>query len=186
MKAVSFLEHLYNKIKELRRKKELTLKELSEITGLSISFLSQIERGSTSLAITSLKKIADAFNVNISYFFTDISTNNYVTRKDEQHPFNIEGSEVKHIRLSGEFDNRKIEPFIVILPPNKEFKEKFSHPGEEFYYVLKGEVIFKVNENNYRLREGDSIHFPSKEVHMWRNPVSKDTKLMSILTPALF
>jgi len=186
VKAVSELEHLYYKIKELRREQDITLKELSEITGLSISFLSQVERGSTSLAITSLKKIADAFGVSIGYFFQGVEKHNYVTKANDQKAFKIEGSDIEHIRLSGEFEDRKIETFIVTLPPYKNFEEKFSHSGEEFYYVLEGEVQFKVNNHDYHLKEGDCIHFPSKEVHMWRNPISEDTKLLSVLTPKIF
>lgn len=62
------MEEINKKIKELRIQKGLTLKDLSERTELSISFLSQVERGTTSLAITSLKKIADALNTKMAEF----------------------------------------------------------------------------------------------------------------------
>jgi|SRR5699024_1163098 len=180
------MEHLYKKIKDLRKSNNMTLKKLSEQTGLSISFLSQIEKGSTSLAITSLKKIADAFEVSINYFFININNHNYSVKIDNQKPFTVEGSNIVYTRLSGEFDNRKVESMTVTLPPCKDFHEKFSHPGEEFYYVLKGEVIFSINEKEHHLFEGESIHFPSNITHQWKNPSSCNTKLLSILTPALF
>ncbi|WP_197249584.1 helix-turn-helix domain-containing protein [Cytobacillus firmus] len=63
------MDEIYKKIKDLRLQNGYTLKELSERTDLSISFLSQVERGTTSLAITSLKKIANVLNVKISEFF---------------------------------------------------------------------------------------------------------------------
>lgn len=180
------MDHLYRKIKDLRNSNNITLKKLSEQTGLSISFLSQIEQGSTSLAITSLKKIADAFGVSISHFFSDIDNYNYSVKINDQKPFTVEGSNIIHTRLSGKFENRKLETMTVILPPNKDFYEKFNHPGEEFYYVLKGEVIFSINGNEYHLFEGESIHFPSNLTHQWKNPSSYNTKMLSILTPALF
>lgn len=62
------MEEVFKKIKELRIKNNLTLAEFSEKTGLSVSFLSQIERGTTNLALTSLRKIADAFNLKMTYF----------------------------------------------------------------------------------------------------------------------
>ena len=62
------MDEISEKIRTLRRENNLTLKELSEKTGLSISFLSQVENGTSSLAITSLKKIADALNVPINTF----------------------------------------------------------------------------------------------------------------------
>lgn len=68
------MDEVHEKIKNLRMDSKLTLKELSEKTELSSSFLSMIERGSSSLTITSLKKIADAFEVDISYFLTNLLT----------------------------------------------------------------------------------------------------------------
>ena len=58
------MEEIAKRFKKLRNQQNLTLKEISDKTGLSISFLSQVERGTSSLAITSLKKIADALNAN--------------------------------------------------------------------------------------------------------------------------
>src|SRR5699024_5384298 len=180
------MEHLYEKIKYLRHQKNMTLKDLSEQTNLSISFLSQIERGTASLAITSLKKIADVFNVGINYFFTDIEAYDYSTKESEQKPFKMEGSDVNYIRLAGRFTNSQLEPMIVTLPHNKEFKDKFSHPGEEFYFVLEGAVDFKIQDKLYHLKKGESIHFPSENLHQWKNPYSKEAQLLCLLTPALF
>ncbi len=62
------LNEISQKIKTLRKQQDLTLKDLGQKSGLSVSFLSQVENGSTSLAIVSLKKIADALNIPIAYF----------------------------------------------------------------------------------------------------------------------
>ncbi|WP_077302421.1 helix-turn-helix domain-containing protein [Virgibacillus pantothenticus] len=180
------MENLHKKIKNLRLEKEMTLKDLSEVTGLSVSFLSQIERGSSSLAITSLKKISDAFQINMASFFEEIENHNYALHKDEQKPFTIEGSGVKHVRLAGKFPERKLEPMLVTLPPKQPFIEKYSHPGEEFYFVLKGMVIFRVEGMEYVLNEGDTIHFPSEKVHEWKNPTEESSTLLSVLTPVIF
>lgn len=180
------MEQINKKIKSLRQKNELTLKELSEETGLSVSFLSQIERGSTSLAITSLKKIADAFGVTMSYFFEELENSNYAVKKEDQKNFKLEGSNVQHIRLAGKFPGRNLEPMEVILPPNQSHMGEYSHPGEEFYYVLKGIVIFEVENKEYVLNKGDAIHFPSEKVHKWKNPTSEETILLSVLTPVIF
>ncbi|MGY0692181.1 helix-turn-helix domain-containing protein [Virgibacillus sp. FSP13] len=180
------MENIHKKIKNLRLENEMTLKDLSEQTGLSVSFLSQIERGSSSLAITSLKKISDAFNMNISYFFEEIENHNYALHKEEQKPFKLEGSNVTHVRLAGKFPERKMEPLMVRLPPNQQFIEKHSHPGEEFYYVSEGIVIFKIEDKEYVLNAGDSIHFPSEKVHQWKNPTNHDSVLVSVLTPVIF
>ncbi|WP_269409450.1 helix-turn-helix domain-containing protein [Lentibacillus daqui] len=180
------MENIHKKIKNLRLENEMTLKDLSEQTGLSVSFLSQIERGSSSLAITSLKKIADALNIHITYFFEEIENHNYALHKEEQKQFKLEGSDIVHARLAGKFPDRKMEPMMVTIPPNKLYTEKYSHPGEEFYYVVKGVVIFKVDDKEYILNSGDSIHFPSEKEHEWKNPTNEEALLVSVLTPVIF
>lgn len=180
------MESIGLKIKSMRFERDLTLKDLSKKTNLSVSFLSQIERGSSSLAITSLKKIADAFNVQMSYFFEELENDNYVTKKEKQKTFQMEGSQADYVRLAGEFHDRKLEPLKVTLAPNQPYNEKFSHPGEEFYYVLEGTVTFKIEESEYILHAGEGIHFPSNKTHQWANPTSEEAVLLSVLTPVIF
>ncbi|MFC3885472.1 helix-turn-helix domain-containing protein [Bacillus songklensis] len=180
------MDEIYKKIRELRLQKGLTLKELSERTELSISFLSQVERGATSLAITSLKKIADALNIKISEFFDDTPNENYMVKASEQKPFNIKGSEFTYVRLNGEFTGRTLEPILVTLAPSQKQTQKYGHSGEEFYYVLKGFVIFNIDGKEYVIREGDSIHFPSTCPHTVENPFNEESILICVLTPVIF
>lgn len=177
---------IHKKIRELRLQKGLTLKQLSEKTNLTIGFLSQVERGTSSLAITSLKKIADSLGVEISYFFNPAITAHYAVKKENQKTFTVEGNATKYIRLSGNFHNRNLECMLVTLQPFQKDDQTFSHMGEEFYYVLKGEVIFKIDNNEYHLMAGESIHFPSEKTHQWENPTGEETVLISVLTPILF
>ncbi|WP_077307254.1 helix-turn-helix domain-containing protein [Terribacillus halophilus] len=180
------MDQLHLKIKELRMKNGMTLKDLSAVTGLSVSFLSQIERGTSSLAITSLKKIADAFHVTMSYFFSDFENGEYTTRKIERKSFTVNGSDVSYIRMAGKFPQRVIEPMLVSLPPTEDYREKVQHYGEEFYYLLSGIVVFKIEGNEYELKEGDTIHFPSNQIHQWKNPTQDEVILISIVTPKIF
>ncbi|AZU59972.1 MAG: helix-turn-helix domain-containing protein [Bacillota bacterium] len=181
------MEDIYKKIKALRTQNNLTLKELSEETGLSLSFLSQIERGASSLSITSLKKIADALGVSMIFFFEDEKYKQlYFLRKQEQKFFKVNGGQQKYARLSGTFPDRKLEPMMVILPPYLKEEQKHSHLGEEFYYILKGDVIFHLNDESYRMTTGDTIHFPSEIVHEWENPTSEETFILSVTTPIIF
>lgn len=180
------MEEIFQKIKQLRFDHGMTLKELSEKTDLSVSFLSQIERGTSSLAITSLKKIADAFGVKMIHFFEEPENLNYAVKKQDQKTFKIESSDSTYIRLSNNFVDRKIEPFLVTMQPRQKDMELVKHPGEEFYFVLKGAVLLTVDQNEYYLREGEAIHFPSTLSHMWENPLDQETILLSVITPVIF
>ncbi|WP_017728854.1 helix-turn-helix domain-containing protein [Halalkalibacterium ligniniphilum] len=174
------------RIRALRLERKLTLKEMSEKTGLSISFLSQVERAASSIAITSLKKIADAVDVPITSFFEDYSNENYLVKEEAQRPFRIEGSGAIYTRLGGEFSGRAIEPMLVTFPPGYPDEKKVSHPGEEFYYVLEGVLVFDVDGKEYIVKAGDSIHFPSHISHQLKNPLGTDAKVLCTVTPVIF
>lgn len=181
------MEEIHRKIKSLRLENGLTLKDLSKETGLSLSFLSQIERGASSLSITSLKKLADALGVSMIYFFTEESKDeNYFLSGKDHKLFRMNGGERLYARLAGTFPDRELEPMKVVLPPLMKKEHAFSHPGEEFYYVLKGEIIFCLNNDNYHLVTGDTIHFPSQIKHAWENPTREETILLSVTTPVIF
>lgn len=180
------MSEIAERIRKLRKDKQMTLKELSEMTDLSVSFLSQVENGSSSLAITSLKKIADALQVPISRFFDVPHQNVYITDVAQKRPFQIEGSSSSFIRLSGDFPNRKLEAMITIVPPNSPHGSCFNHPGEEFVYVLEGVLLIKLGGEERLIKQGSSIHYPSDIDHQWLNPLDKPLKLLSVVTPVIF
>lgn len=180
------INEIADKIRDLRKEKNLTLKDLSSKTGLSVSFLSQVENGSSSLAITSLKKIAEALDVNINYFFDVPEVHNFLVKTDEENMFKFEGSDSKFLRLSGDFPGRKLESMITIIPPEQKHGSNFNHPGEEFVYVMEGVLIVMLDGKEYLVKAGDSIHYPSTLNHIWINPLKQETKILSVLTPIIF
>ncbi|HZG17169.1 MAG TPA: XRE family transcriptional regulator [Candidatus Bathyarchaeia archaeon] len=180
------MDSIFEKIRELRIQQNMTLKDLSERSGLSISFLSQVERGNSSLAITSLQKIAEVLNVPITTFFEEQQNSQFFVPESERKQFQIEGSSAIYVRLGGDFSGRALEPFHVTLPPRQKQDVVFNHPGEEFYYILEGQVIITVDGKEYHLFKGDSIHFPSTLDHTWYNPTEEAAQVVSVLTPVIF
>jgi len=180
------ITEISGKIRDLRKEQDLTLKDLSEKTGLSVSFLSQVENGYSSLAITSLKKIAEALNVTMNYFFKTPEVHNFLVKTEEEKAFKIEGSNSEFIRISGDFTGRKIESLIIIIPPEQMHGNKSNHPGEEFVYVLEGALIVNLAGIDYLVKAGNSIQYPSTTDHSWINPLNQITKLLSITTPLIF
>ncbi len=180
------IDEIPRKIRNLRKERDFTLKDLSLKTGLSVSFLSQVENGYSSLAITSLKKISESLNVPMNYFFKPPEVHNFLVKSDEETVFKIEGSNSEFIRISGDFTGRKIESLIIIIPPEQMHGTKSSHPGEEFVYVLEGALIVNLAGTDYLVKAGDSIQYPSTTYHSWVNPLNQKTKLLSIVTPLIF
>jgi len=180
------IDEISKKIRQVRKEKNMTLKELSERTGLSVSFLSQVENNATSLAITSLKKIADALEKDISYFFKSPEVKSYHVKYEDQEPFKFETSKAEFVKLSGNFPNRIMEAMIVTMPPKEQHGDFFSHPGEEFIYVLNRTLEIVLDDVTYLVKQGDSFHFPSTMNHLWRNPLKSTLRFLLVITPPLF
>jgi transcriptional regulator with XRE-family HTH domain len=174
------------KIKELRNNKGLTLKDLSEGTNLSIGFLSQLERGLTSISIDALEAIAKVFEVESAYFFS-LPTNKKrcVMRSHEREIFNIEGGKFIHYHLSSNLEDKIMLPRLVEILPNNSSEEieLYNHQGEEIVYILEGILTVLFNNEVYELYPGDCLHIKSTNNHNWVNNTNKMVKLISVHTP---
>ncbi len=180
------MERLGERIQELRRQRELTLRALSRQSGFSVSFLSQVERGLSSLSISSLRTIAGALGVDLSYFFPPPVHTNYVTRTTDRKPFRLEGSPIAYVSLGGSFPARTLEPLLVTIPPRYRASEPFAHPGEEFAYVLRGALTLWIDGKRHTLRPGDGIHFSARGRHTFENRGRLPVLAVWVTTPKLF
>ncbi|WP_312113766.1 helix-turn-helix domain-containing protein [Brevibacillus reuszeri] len=168
-------------IKALRMGRKKTLKQISEKTELSISFLSQVERGKSSITLESLKKISEALEVSPSYFFSEDSAHvkNSVRRKDERllkknnFPFLFED-------LSGSLAMPGMEPILVTLLPHEDKGVPFVHKGQEFVYVLEGVLTLLLGEEEHDLHPGDSIHMESSTPHNWLNRTCERVRFLCV------
>lgn len=176
------------KINELRSSKGMTLKELSEKANLSVSFLSQAERGLTSITINSLKKIAQALEVDLNHFFAPPrSYRPMITRSYEHEVIRIDESKLIYHNLGSDIQGRQLDPFIVTILPTGDAEEviPYEHQGEEFVYVLEGIFTVFLEDTRYELYPGDSIHIPSTIPHNWANFTNKLVKILSVSTPSV-
>ncbi|HYF82178.1 MAG TPA: XRE family transcriptional regulator [Clostridia bacterium] len=180
------VDNISKEIRKRRLEKNMTLKELSEKTNLSVSFLSQVERGISSMTIVSLKSIANALDVSLRDLVDVDDKTSFVNKKDNQILLRLEKSFISYIRLSGKFENRKLEGVLVTMKPNFYESEETSHEGEEFYYVLKGSAVFIVDGAEYIISEGETMHYPSTLPHKTINPEDQELVMLSIITPTIF
>ena len=170
------------KIQSLRKQKRMTLKQIGERSGLSVSFLSQVERDLASPTVISLAHIAQALGVSASFFFPPPPAENIAVRSYERQPFRLSDGKIVYARLGGDFEERTLEPLHVTYPPF--FKsEVFTHPGEEFLYVLEGQLIVLLDKVEYCLNPHDSMHFYSRHIHQTENRLDIPTQVVFINTP---
>ncbi len=182
-------EHIGAKIKHLRTQRKMTLKNLSEKTNLSIGFLSQLERGLTSIATDTLGTIADVFEVELSYFFLKPRTKKKaIIRSYEKEVFNICTSGCIQYNLSNDLNEKKMLPRLVDILPNNtdEDIQSYMHEGEEFIYVLEGTLTLFLDGEQHELYPGDSIHYNSSRNHNWANYTNKMVRIVVVATPNPF
>ena len=173
-----------NKLKALREKSKLSLRDLGEKTGLSASFLSQLELAQVSPSLASLENIADALNVRITYFFDDQSRpDSIVMRKDERKRLHGQGSKIIIQPLAHQLSKKKIEPFMLTLEVGGESGEHpySSHHEEEFGIVLQGKIRFNLEDKEYILAEGDSVYFNPAKPHKWENMGKKEAIIILVI-----
>lgn len=186
-------------IRSRRQELNMSLRELSKQSGLSIGFLSLVERGRSSPALTSLSNVAKALGVELSSFFPAeeeeqneaeetkqrVSPLPYVNRANDAAKLSIILSQRIYKMLSPRIPGLVLEPIFVTVQPGDTIDEPYSHEGEEFAYVLSGELVFIVDGVEYRLGPGDSIHFRSTVSHTMRNDTDEPVQAIWVLTPRL-
>ena len=173
-------EMIGSRLKEERLQQKLTLKQLSEKAGLSIGYLSQVERGYGTLSLSALKKLSSALGLEMSAFFDNHP-------EDENDKLLVRSWQREELQLSRQFiqytasfslPNTKMRGLIFELQPSFDPEEPlYSHPEEEILYVLEGSCLLTLEGKEYLLNPGDCVHIPANAPHSWKNPTAHTAKL---------
>jgi len=173
------------RIKELRELSDINTKEISEYLGISEEEYQKYEGGEVDISASVLFEIAQKLGVDMGLLLTGEETRMHiftVTRKDK-------GVEVerrkqyKYQNLAEKFIHKKAEPFIVKVEPRADGNKPStnSHPGQEFDYVLEGEMKFYIHDNEIILKEGDSIFFDSSYEHAMEARNNQPAKFLALI-----
>lgn len=180
------IDDVGRKIKELRTNKNLTLNDLSTKCGLSTGYLSQLERGLTTIAIDTLSDLSDLFGVELSHFFSGSKeSKNVIIRSYEKEVSQINSNQFIYYNLTNDINDKVLLPrYIEILPTNcKEDIKTYSHEGEEFIYILEGILTLILDDEKFELFPGDSAHYSSTRLHNWANCTNRTVKFITTHTP---
>lgn len=175
---------LGDRLRTIRESKGITLDELSNRTGLTKSFLSQVERDKSNPSITSLRQIVIQLNIPMASLFLESGPSNIVVRRDKRKKFRLPDSALDFEMLVPDL-NRKLEVVRVIAPRGGS-SEFMAHEGEECGYVVNGKIKLTVGSETYVLESGDSACYPSTIPHTWVNIADGETELIWIITPPSF
>lgn len=177
------------KIKALRREKNISLQQLAEKTGFSSALLSQIENHLISPPLGILCQIARSLEVDMDYFFEISAEADFtIVRHNERRPVSRVASKqgVKYgyfyESLAFGQKNRHMEPFLVTLEPaTRKDRNAYSHEGEEFLFVLEGAMEVTLGGHVDILYPGDSIYFNSRIPHRVQCCDDKGTKILAVI-----
>ena len=181
-----------HKIKGIRESKNLSVEEVSESSGLSIEQINTIENEQNMPSLGPLIKVARALGVRLGTFMDDSdSLGPVVTRaadreKDSSISFSNDAVDArKHMEyhpLAQQKAGRHMEPFIIDINPTNNLEYKLSaHEGEEFIYVMEGEIELVYGKEKYALRQGDSIYYDSIVKHHLHGAEGKSAKILALI-----
>lgn len=174
-------------LRGLRARRELSLRQASERTGLSVSFLSALERGVSGASIATLQRLTSAYGASvIGLFGAPDAGREHLVRSDERAVLELTGGEVRIEQLARGAE--QLEPQLFVLAAGATSEGSYAHEGEEFLYLLAGSLTVWVGEDeSYTLSDpGDALTFPSTIPHHWRNTAAGETRLLWINTPPSF
>jgi transcriptional regulator with XRE-family HTH domain len=178
------------KITAIRQNKNITVEELAERCGFSKKMVEKLEAGAAIPSLGHLIKIARVLGVRLGTFMDDLDhLGPVVTRKgkaDSGAHFstsnNEAGSGLTFHPLAGDKSGRHFEPFLIDIAPSPAPVTHLSaHEGEEFIYVLSGEVEISYGKDNYRLSEGDSIYYDSVVDHHVHAATGEPAKILAVV-----
>ncbi len=182
-----------SKVRQLRKQRGLTLQEVSDLTGLSKPLLSQIENNIAAPPIATLIKISTALGVKISHFFQDHAMANRIVlvKKDERygvkkltHHDNDSSIGYRYESLAYPMADKQMEPFIAEIEPRNDNELLYNnHKGEEFLFLIKGQLEFRSSDQTLIIEEGDSLYFDSSVPHALRGIDGNAKALVVVYTP---
>lgn len=182
--AVTEQPNVGSRIRKLRDERGLSLRALAEDCGLSVNAISRIERGESSPTVSSLHRLSKGLRVPITDFFRmDEDQQTIVVRRTQRRRSRSDG--VLMESLGTGLPGQRLEPFMITLAAGAEATdESIMHRGEEFIYIVEGEVEYQVGNSRHRLEEGDSLLFRSEQPHCLRNSHVETARVLMILQSA--
>ena len=171
------------RLRELRQERDLSMRSLARLSGLSTNALSMIERGRTSPSVSTLYKLSEALEVPITAFFRTVPPRQGIVYRKADERSRVEFQRGLWEGLGGESFIGRVEPFMLTLDPGATSgPHGLVHSGHEFVICLSGQLEYEVEGGRYSLSSGDSLLFASRLHHRWRNPGKTVANVLFVLS----
>lgn len=174
------------KIKRLRQEKLLTQDELASRCELSKGFISQVERDLTSPSIATLVDILESLGTNLKDFFNEVeeekivfSTDDFFEAEDKEYQYTIEW-------VVPNAQKNMMEPMLITMEEGGRYKEESAHEGEEFGFVLQGNISIHIGSKKFKAKKGESFYYKANKNHYISNSGKNRAKVLWVSTPPSF
>lgn len=184
------MSEIGKKITSLRKEKSISIEELSENSSISASQIESIENGDLLPTLPMIVDICRSLNINADKLLDgveDISitithknpTSNEIKESTSRISLSKEDSTLKYFSLAPTKTNRVMDPFVIELDAES-YGEVSTHEGEEFVYIIHGDITLKYGDESYELKAGDSIYYDSVVPHQFKSN-SERAKLVAVV-----
>jgi len=171
------------KIKNLRLAAELTQSELADRAQLTKGFISQIENDQTSISLDSLVDILEALGVGLSEFFAEGEEDVRIAfTQAERISLEGRGAKVFDLLVPGSTNNL-MDPILVTLDPGESLPAEEPHSGEEFGYVLSGQLVIRFGKKSHRIRKDEVFYLEADKRHQFMNKGRTKATFIWVTTP---
>lgn len=164
-------------IRKRRKQLGLTLKQLGERAGLSVGYLSQVERDNAAPSLGTLAQIAEAVDVGLDYFIATPRPADALTRDGARPRFSLAHSDLVYEQISHEFPGSELSSYMLHVPAGH-VSELVHHEGEEIIVILEGEIEQVLGDETFHMRAGDSLHYSGATPHAWRNTTDRPARIL--------
>lgn len=172
-------------IRKLRKKRGISLQDIAANTGVSKSFISQVENGKTQPSLSTLISIAEYLDTSINTLLDDHSPEPGPMVKENEQKTVIYADGIVMNMLTKSEAYKQIQPILYELEAGASSgKKQYQHFGQEFVYIIEGCLEIELGGEIYNLEKGDSLYFNSSVPHSFRNKSCELTKALWIDTPA--
>lgn len=164
-------------IRKRRKQMGLTLQALSDASGVSVGYLSQVERDNATPSLGTLAQISDALDVALEFFIATPKPTAGLSRSGQRPQFSLPNAGLTYEPLTNDFPGSELSSYILHVPPGYA-SETVSHEGEEILYVFEGEIDQTLDGQVLRMGVGDCLHYSGQIPHSWRNPTAQPARIL--------
>lgn len=173
-------KRLGGRLRRLRQLQKLTIEQVADATGLSMSFLSMLERGQADISLSRFRRLAEFYDISASELLREDGAGAGPTIVSPQDLQLIDrGVGVTYRLLSS--DHYGVQVMLVTFEPGSSFRDALAHKGRDFGWVISGEVVLVYGDSEYTIAERQFVEYDGSQPHAFRNDSQERSEMIAFM-----